>query len=1408
MSDNSQTRRYPLSRSEYGIYMNERAFPGSAINTIGFMLRFPTVTMAELCLAADQVIDAVPIFGCRLIEENGTPMLEWSPARPAHTVCSRTPLTTWEASDVWEQRAASPITDGMYDLTVHPLKGGGSVLMARMHHILLDGFDMCKLVRCLLDAVAGNAPEAIPFSHMEDKALDVAKERSFWLDQFYDADYEPAVMQESTDSIRRKRLRISLGAGISGLLREFAKENGVTPASIFSAALALYLARAADKPDAVFIMPRLGRDTQAERAAYGCHTQAIPVRITIDEDQTFPQLCKRAYETAKTASAHKAYGIASILSDLKTAGLVNGAVSEYTLNVYSAQMPSEIPYEIDMSMDGAMHDHLTLNITSFQGIFEIVYDMRCGIYDEARTRRFHEAIMAIIGGGIRYADRPIGGLEILGDAELELLTRQEGKHIVLDETATIPSLFRDAAKRYADRPALYAGDVTYTFAELDAVSNRVANALLAQGVQQGQTVMYKLRRDEKPIPVMLGILKAGGAFIPIDPAYPQGRIDYIQQNSGSSMMIVNDPSAESEAVQKAITLLSASALMQFPDDSDPMLTIPPEQLAYCIYTSGTTGNPKGAMLSHKGIVNITHPDNNPVNRDISRCGTGICAIGSVCFDISLFEFFVPLFNGMFIEFAHEQAMTDPAPLAALIERHGANMIHCTPSRLTAYLNNASFVQALENVQVILVAGERVPRSLVDELRDRYGIRIYNGYGPTETTIGATITEAGDDSTIGKPIGNTGIMILDRKGRMVPFGAIGEIFIYGTGLGMGYKSLPEETTKRFVKHYGIPMYKTGDLGRFLEDGRIAYHGRNDFQVKIRGLRIELSEIENCIRSYEGVANVCVQVRKISISDHLAAFYSVKNGAAVDEAALKAYAAHHLTLYMVPDIFKRLDAIPQTPGGKTDLKALAAIPLTIDRVYRAPEDPVQAAVCKAFADTLAVEQVSITDSFYDLGGDSLHTAEVVHSIEDALPGIEIAYEDIFKYPTPEMLAQYLYLRQAERERPQADPLVHLDYDGIPALLAAPAGDEAPRSLGNVLLTGATGFLGIHVLAALLKRPDIWDNIYCIVRPNRGRDPEQRLRSTLFYFEETDCTESYGTRLFALDGDISEPGIFAEPFDGRISIVINCAANVSHFAFDDALDRTNVGGVENLLALCREHGASIVQVSTISVGGVYPADSDPLSLTERDLYVGQEIRSQYILSKYMAEHALLRAAVDEHIPVKIMRVGNLQGRISDGEFQLNRQKNAFTRQIASYVKIGTVPESTYRSSVNFSPVDDVARMIVALSTLPEAYRVFHVYPPSEVPYAQIFRCLEALGHPIEVVPDDVFAQRVKVLSETEEGREMLEGLFVERPDLRYRWTAVDDRATQALLDRLGLAWNEISDKYLTRCFRGLEEFGTFDL
>ena len=655
------------------------------------------------------------------------------------------------------------------------------------------------------------------------------------------------------------------------------------------------------------------------------------------------------------------------------------------------------------------------------------------------------------------------------------------------------------------------------------------------------------------------------------------------------------------------------------------------------------------------------------------------------------------------------------------------------------------------------------------------------------------------------------MILDGKGRLLPYGVTGELYICGKGLGLGYQNRPEETEKRFVRHYGVPMYRTGDLAQFLPDGRIGYHGRNDAQVKLHGLRIELPEIENCIRSFSGISGVCVQVRKIGISDHLTAFYCAKDGAVIDPDALKAYVRQRLTYYMVPDIFKELEKMPETPGGKTDLKALAAIPVEIEHKYRAPQTPYQAAACEAFAAVLELERAGLDDNFFDQGGDSLHTAELLYEIEARLPEAEPAYEDIFRYPTPELLAQYLYVKKSEKERRQENPLETLTYAGIRDLLAENtlADGEVPQShgLGNILLTGASGFLGIHVLAQLLQRQDLWYNIYCLVRPTKRLTAEKRLKATMFYYEVTGGDDLYGSRLFALDGDIAEPDLFAAPFDGRIDTVINCAADVSHFAFDDKLERTNTGGVRNLIALCEKHGAALVQVSTISVGGVRRAEEPVLTLTERDLFIGQEIRNQYILSKYMAEYEALRAAAERGIPVKVMRVGNLQGRISDGEFQMNRRTNAFTRQVLSYAKIGRVPESLCRSSVNFSPVDDVARMIVALAALPKKYSVFHVYPPEEVELERLLGTIDRFGHGVKIVSDEAFEQTVKALAETEDGRMTLEGIFVDRPDLHYAQNEISDDFTQKIIRSLGLSWNDISDAYLEKYFYALETLGAFD-
>ncbi len=1406
--------------SRYGIWLNERAFPGEAVNTIGFSLYLPDCDAQKGKEAADRLLTKAAVFHMRMRREADACVLEKTESCAGSRMGEL--LKKEEADRLWERLSQEPFREKLYEFQVFPVAEGGSFLIVRFHHILIDGFSMCQIAQGFLNELAGRA-DADPVNWQSDplqKGADPVHEEDpekFWMSYFDGMDGPTELFSGRTRGLKRTWHRFSLGADLTEKIKAFAQAQDLTEAAVFSGALILYLSRAGRKTEAAFLMPRLGRKTEEEMKRVGCCTLVAPVRVRTEEGMTFARLCAQARTQAKRASEYKEYGMERILSVVHNSGILSGNISEYVLNFYTPKITAPFPFEIHMSMDGAMHNHLTLNITAFQDSYEILYDARDGIYTEERTEAFHEALISIIRQGIAQEnqDLPISEIEIVGVREREKLLSMSGERVPVSETDAIPDLFRKAAARFPERPALYAGDKAYSFQELDGVSSRVANALLAQGIRQGQPVMFKLRRDACLLPVMLGILKAGAAFIPIDPEYPQGRIAYIQENSGADCLIVNEARCkeEREAMrERQVTVFSAEQLLEFPDASDPELYIPQEQMAYCIYTSGTTGRPKGVQLSHKGIVNITHPGNNPFNKDISRCGTGIVAIGSICFDISLFEIFVPLFSGMFIELAPEQALANPKELSGLLEAHGANMLHCTPSRLTAYLHEEAFAKALSGVEVILAAGETLPGSLVDELKDKFGIRIYNGYGPTETTIGATITEAGDNRTIGRPIANMGIMILDESGRLLPYGVSGELCIYGNGVGIGYRNLPKETEKRFFRRYERRMYRTGDLGRFAEDGRILYQGRNDFQVKLRGLRIELAEIENCIMGVDAVGAAAVQVRKIGGREHLAAFYTVKKGAAFSAEALREHCRANLTVYMVPDIFKELSEIPQTPGGKTDLKALEKIAVEYTAHYREPKNEYEKAICEAFEKTLEAEMVGAGDNFFELGGDSLHIAVLMSEIETRLPGTELLFEDVFQYPVPELLAQHLYRKKAKVDKEEKNPLEELSYQGFSQLLKENARSDGEKeikthSLGRVLLTGATGFLGIHILMELMKQKECFTEIYALVRPTKRQTPEKRLKNLLFYFESTDFDELIGTRVFAVPGDITQEGVFEEPLEVKFDTVINCAADVSHFAYDDKLERINTGGVKNLLSFCRANKAALIQISTISVGGVYRKEKPPLTLTEQDLFLGQEIRNQYIHSKYMAEYEILRSAVKDALPVKLMRVGNLQGRLSDGEFQMNRRSNAFTRQISSYIKIGKVPQSLFESTVNFSPVDEVARMIVNLGRLPEKYRVFHVFPEKEVAFRKLFETAAKLGYATEVVSDAAFEHYIKELGSEKKGLELLEGILVERPDLAYADTKVTQEFTGNILRQLGVSWNEITDGYLEKYFRALDEFGVFE-
>ncbi len=1414
-----------LNLSQKEIAMAQQVRPQSAQNTISLKLCLPDSVPQAVKEAVDKVLDSADIFAASL-RRSGQ---EWQMVYGDSKLYA---CSVWEAytiEQVENQMAAldripMDMEKQLYHAVVMPLLGGGVYLYVRFHHVIIDGYGMCLFVQKVLDVLGGKEiaesvfAESVPATPSKEGA---GAEHSFWRDYFRDADFEPSVFREimtrakaephsasqtQLQSRKKSETQTSFGSitrrvpdALMRDIEEFGRREKVTVPYIAAAAYAFYLAQAAGKAEAVFLMPRLGR-APGQRDTLGCFTLLVPVRIKTENAGSFAALCRAAQQASREASAHKQTGFDRILAVLREDGTISESLSEYVFNFYRFQFQTDLDYCVRFSVAGDMSNHMTFSLFyDRDGGLNMQFDYHLQFYTSERAECLADALCVILRQGVQENALSC----TIGEAEYQKIISMTGNSIAIRSDLTIPSLFRMVANRYRDRPAVYAGDNVLTFAQLDMLSDRIACALIRRGVKEGDCAAFMLKRDIRLIPTILGISKSGAAFIPVDPAYPADRISYIIENSSASCLI----SSPEIAIAENYDYVDVDSLMRQETARELLPKIRQEQPAYMIYTSGTTGRPKGVMLSHKGIANIVHPDNNPFNRDITQNCHGIVAIGSICFDISLFELFVPLMNGLFVELGSEKAMVDAGELAAAILRHGADVLHCTPSRITAYLANASFAEALGRIRAVLAAGEVLPGSLVKRLNSAYGIRIYNGYGPTETTIGATITEAGDELSIGRPIANTGVVLLNGACRPVPYGAVGEICVYGNGVGIGYHARPEETAAKFITWNGMRLYRTGDFGYWLEDGRLIYCGRNDRQVKLRGLRIELSEIENVMGAFPGVAACSCIVRKIDRTDHLVGFYTVSERETVDAEALRAHMRSHLTSYMVPDVLKELDAMPQTPNGKTDQKALMTEPVAYQRAYREPVTAREKLVCSAFERTLELPQAGLDDNFFELGGDSLSAVTLVLHMEEAL-GLErnqLEFGDIYQYPTPALLLDKLYKKT---ESDKAYDISILDYRGIPEYLSAHTGNKASCGyLGNVLLTGATGYLGAHILVDLLRRPGLCGKVICLARAKKTLSAEKRVRSALFYYAEEDFSQCYGDKWEVVEGDITQPGLFLQEHTDfhKINTIINSAANVAHFSYGNVLEAINTDGVKNLIRYALQEDALLCQISTISVAGMTQGGAQKEFFSESDFYIGQEIHNKYIYSKYMAEYALLRAAVDEGLAIRLMRVGNLQGRISDGEFQMNMHSNAFTRQFASYVKIGAVPQSVYEAGVNFSPVDETAHNIVSLAAVPKA-AAFHVYPPDEVRYADLFRGMERLGYRTAVLPDEQFDALLQKLKQTGEGRAQMEGLFTKESAGTYSEIPVVQEYTDQYLKELSEGWSTVTEEYINKYLSALDGMGYF--
>ncbi|HEU4595234.1 MAG TPA: amino acid adenylation domain-containing protein, partial [Pyrinomonadaceae bacterium] len=651
---------------------------------------------------------------------------------------------------------------------------------------------------------------------------------------------------------------------------------------------------------------------------------------------------------------------------------------------------------------------LLLSVTEAGGRLAASLEYSTDLFDAQTVERMQQHFERLLRGVAEDAGRRV--------SDIGLLSTEEERRIIVEwnETAreyprrSLGELLEAQVGRTPEAVALVCGDERLTYADLNRRANQLAHRLQRSGVGPEARVAIFCERSPEMVVALLGVLKAGAAYVPLDPDYPQERLAYMMDDAGMALVLTQERlrGRMPEGAWPVLSLDGEREELALERVDNPGSLLDPDHLAYVIYTSGSTGKPKGAMNTHRGIVNrlLWMQDAYHLTPD-----DVVMQKTPFSFDVSVWEFFWPLLTGARLVLAEPGGHQDPSYLARLIEQQGVTTMHFVPSMLQAFLPEADPVRCASLSRVIC-SGEALSRELQERFQERLGAELHNLYGPTEAAVDVTYwaCERGDERRtvpIGRPISNTGIFILDRQLRPVPVGVAGELFIGGEGLARGYHGRAGLTAEKFVpdpfsREPGARLYRTGDLAYFRPGGEVEFLGRLDFQVKVRGFRIELGEVEAALVACEGVRQAVVVAREDSPGAKRLVGYVVGAGEGdLVGSELRGRLRRRLPEYMVPEAVIVLAELPLTANGKLNRRALP-VPeresMGLVTTFVEPRTPLEELMCAIWREVLNLEAVGIEDNFFDIGGNSLSTTRVVSKVREELE-MEIPLRWLFEYPT---------------------------------------------------------------------------------------------------------------------------------------------------------------------------------------------------------------------------------------------------------------------------------------------------------------------------------------------------------------------------------------------------------------------------
>ncbi|MGI5256054.1 amino acid adenylation domain-containing protein [Streptomyces angustmyceticus] len=893
----------------------------------------------------------------------------------------------------------------------------------RIHHVVMDGFGYSLLVRRTAEVytalAGGGTPAPRTFGTLaalvdQDTAYrasaDFTADRAHWSAAFADRPEAPRPAGRGALPSRTFRRRTAhLPPETTEALRDLASRIRATWPDVLIAAKALYTSRATARADVVLGLPMMGRMGSAALRVPGMVMNVLPLRLAVTPEATFAELVRQVVLGIREVRRHQRYRYEDIRRDLGLLGegralvgpLVNIMPFDYGVDFAGAPARAR-------NLSAGPVDDLTVNVydrADGRGL-RIDHDGNPALYGEADLAAHQERFLHLLdrlATGDPHA--PLAAHGIATPAEHALVVEEFNRTDRALPPTTLIGPIEARAIRSPGATALVYGDTSLTYAELSARANRLARHLQSLGARPGAVVAVSLPRSADLVIALLAVLKAGAAYLPLDPDYPAERIGSMLDDAAPVCAVTDRAGRLPSGTATPLVVLDGLDLTAYPA-VDPGRALTPAHPAYVIYTSGSTGRPKGVVVSHGAIDNRLRWMQDTYGL---TAGDRVLQKTPSSFDVSVWEFFWPLREGATLVVAEPGGHKDPVYLARLIREQAVTTCHFVPSMLQVFLAGAD-AGACGTLRRVFCSGEALPRDTARAFaRALPGAGLHNLYGPTEAAVDVSHHTCAPDGTgpvpIGQPVWNTRLYVLDAALRPCPPGVPGELYLAGRQLAEGYLHRPGLTAARFVADpFGPPggrMYRTGDLARWTTRGEVEYLGRTDHQVKLRGQRIELGEIEAALSAHDGVDGACALVHTDAAGEQRLVGY-VTGGA--DTAAVRAGLARVLPEHMVPAAVLALDAFPLSPNGKLDRRALPAPVFAGGTRARRPAGPREEALTRLFAEVLGLETAGPDDAFFDLGGTSLLAVRLVARVREAF-GTELTIGSLFEAPTPAALAARL-------------------------------------------------------------------------------------------------------------------------------------------------------------------------------------------------------------------------------------------------------------------------------------------------------------------------------------------------------------------------------------------------------------------